>query len=378
KDRWRHEWRVNLTLDKNWEGTSKYRFYPDKQERYASQIFYGPEIKTTEASLAGWKKEIGVAEKPLKEPEISATVTPSEASWFKKFTYTATIKHPAKANMTVVLFVKKPGSNEKKSVPWSGYQYNPIIHFSDKSDTTELSWTVEKKDVFDEEDAGERSEFYIWYWDGYNEYNESEGSKFDGPTLLVNKAPEFVGVPKLNPVNGSIYTVYEYRFDINDLENDAVYGFLTIKDPLNEDRFTKTEKGEKGFIRFLVGPDQEIFTEDKLTKTNKGTFTSQYQLVYWDEGMDVKGERNTTPWFVGPNVSKIRIEHKVEPLKPESGKYDDVFEYTVGFKSSEKNTFWLDLTIYDSSNPKDAPPLPRKNLTVDAGTWGYAYWNIKP
>jgi hypothetical protein len=144
--------------------------------------------------------------------------------------------------MTVVLFVKKPGSNEKKSVPWSGYQYNPIIHFSDKSDTTELSWTVEKKDVFDEGDAGERSEFYIWYWDGYNEYNESEGSKFDGPTLLVNKAPEFVGVPKLNPVNGSIYTVYEYRFDINDLENDAVYGFLTIKDPLNEDRFNQNKR----------------------------------------------------------------------------------------------------------------------------------------
>jgi hypothetical protein len=165
---------------------------------------------------------------------------------------------------------------------------------------------------------------------------------------------------------------------VNDPENDAVYGFLSIKDPLNEDRFTKKEKGEKGFIRFLVGPDQEIFTEDKLTKTNKGTFTSQYQLVYWDEGMDVKGERKTTPWFVGPHVSKIRIEHKVEPLKPESGKYNDVFEYTVGFKSSEKNTFWLDLTIYDSSNPKDVHRLPRKNLTVDAGTWGYAYWNIKP
>jgi hypothetical protein len=381
EDKWRHEWRVNQTLAKNWEGTSKYRFYPDKQEKYASQVFYGPEIKTIEASLAGWKKEIGVAEKALRAPVLTAApVTPDADGWFKKFTYTAAITHPDRANMTLVLFVKKPGSNEEKPVPWRGYRYNPIIRSSDydESSSATVSWTVEKKEVFDEEDAGKRSQFYFWYWDGYNGYNEST-KPFEGPDLLVNKEPEFVGVPKLNPVNGSIYTVYEYRFDVNDPENDAVYGFLTIKDPLNEDRFTKTEKGEKGFIRFLVGPDQEIFTEDKLTKTNKGTFTSQYQLVYWDDGMDVKGERKTTPWFDGPHVSKIRNEHKVEPVKPESGKYNDEFKYEVGLKSSEKNTFWLELTIYDPSNPERTYTHPEtKNVTVDAGTWGYEYWNFNP
>ena len=386
KDGWRHEWRVNLTLDKNWEGTSKYRFYPDKQERYASQVFYGPEIKTTEASLAGWKKEIGVAEKALKEPELtSATVTPSKDYWFKKFTYTAEIEHPDRANMTVVLFVYKPGSKEWKPVPWRGYRYNPIIHSSDydESNSATVSWTVEKKEVFDEGDAGQRSAFHFWYWDGYNEYNESKGSKIDGPTLLANEAPEFVRAVTPSPEYGSTHTVYTYTFEVNDPDNDTVYGWLTITDPLNEEHVIEGT-GKEGVIKFRVGPGLGIFTEDKLREyintTNEALFTSQYRLEYWDEGMAVNGEEaKTTAWFEGPHVSLIRIEPKMEPPDPVSGKYADEFEYHVGFYSSKDNTFWLDLTIYDPSNPEHAhQTLRTKRLTVSADTTNYTSWKVKP
>ncbi|NQE54381.1 hypothetical protein C5S29_12385 [ANME-1 cluster archaeon GoMg3.2] len=386
KDRWRHEWRVNLTLDKNWEGTSKYRFYPDKQERYASQIFYGPEIKTTEASLAGWKKEIGVAEKALKEPELSsATVTPTKDYWFKKFTYTAEIEHPDRANMTVVLFVYKPGSKEWKPVPWRGYRYNPIIHSSDydESSSATVSWTVEKKEVFDEGDAGQRSAFHFWYWDGYNEYKESKGSKIDGPTLLANEAPEFVKAVTPNPEYGSTHTVYTYTFEVNDPDNDTVYGWLTITDPLNEEHVIEGT-GKEGVIKFRVGPGLGIFTEDKLreyiNKTNEALFTSQYRLEYWDDGMAVNGEEaKTTAWFEGPHVSLIRIEPKMEPPDPVSGKYADEFEYHVGFYSSKDNTFWLDLSIHDPSNPEHAhQTLRTKRLSVSADTTNYTSWKVKP
>jgi hypothetical protein len=385
KDGWQHEWRVNLTLDKNWEGTSKYRFYPTKQEKYASQVFYGPEIKTTEASLAGWKKEMGVAEKALKEPElIRATVTPTKDYWFKKFTYSAEIKHPDRANMTVVLYVYKPGSKEWKPVPWRGYRYNPIIRSSDydESDTVNVSWTVEKKEVFDEGDAGKSSQFYFWYWDGYNEYNESKGS-FDGPMLLANEAPEFVRAVTPSPEYGSTHTVYTYTFEVNDPENDAVYGWLTITDPLTEEHVIEGT-GEEGVIKFIVGPGLGIFTEDKLrgyiNETNEALFTSRYRLEYWDDCMAVKDEKpKNTTWFEGPHVSLIRIEPKMEPPDPVSGKYADEFEYHVGFYSSKDNTFWLDLTIYDPSNPEHGhQTLRTKRLRVSADSTNYTSWKVKP
>ena len=127
--KWKHEWTINLTLDKNWAGLCKYRFYPERWEKYASQVYYGPEIKML--SLSEWKEEIGFSDKVLEEPTITSTVNPPAEKWFKKFTYTAEINHPDRANMTVVLFVYKPGSNNWEPVPWRGDRFNPIINPSD-------------------------------------------------------------------------------------------------------------------------------------------------------------------------------------------------------------------------------------------------------
>ena len=385
KDRkWKHKWNVNLTLDKNWEGkTCRYRFYPEGQQKYTSQVYYGPEIKI-KVSLTDIMEDIGISDKPLEEPEIECEVTPKEGGWFKKFTYSAEIKHPDRANMTLLLFVYKPGSGEWKPVPWRKDRYNPIIRSSDydedKSNIATLSWTVEKKDVFDEGDAGKSSKFYIWYWDGYNEYNESKGS-FDGPELLVNHEPEFVIALKPKPEYGSTHTVYEYVFDLSDPENDTVYGWLTITDPLGEDHVIESA-GKEGSIQFRVGPGRGIFTEDKLreylNKTNETIFRSRYRLEYWDECMNVLRKTNSTDWFVGPNVSLVKVENKTPKVEPGRGKYADEFEYEVGFYSSKDNTFWLNLTIYDPSSPDHAHQSLSTTLRVDADTTNYTSWKIAP
>ena len=385
KDRkWKHKWNVNLTLDKNWEGkTCRYRFYPEGQQKYTSQVYYGPEIKI-KVSLTDIMEDIGISDKPLEEPEIECEVTPKEGGWFKKFTYSTEIKHPDRANMTLLLFVYKPGSGEWKPVPWRKDRYNPIIRSSDydedKSNIATLSWTVEKKDVFDEGDAGKSSKFYIWYWDGYNEYNESKGS-FDGPELLVNHEPEFVIALKPKPEYGSTHTVYEYVFDLSDPENDTVYGWLTITDPLGEDHVIESA-GKEGSIQFRVGPGRGIFTEDKLreylNKTNETIFRSRYRLEYWDECMNVLRKTNSTDWFVGPNVSLVKVENKTPKVEPGRGKYADEFEYEVGFYSSKDNTFWLNLTIYDPSSPDHAHQSLSTTLRVDADTTNYTSWKIAP
>lgn len=382
KDKWKYKWAVNLTLDKNWKGISEYRFYPEGRKEYASQIYYGPEIRTIEGILTGWKKDIGVSDKPLKKPIINSSVNPYMGRWFKKFTYTAEIKHPERANMTVVLFVYKPGTKEWKPVPWRGDRYNCIIHSSDydKNNVKIVNWTVEKKDVFNEEDAGKHSKFYIWYWDGYNEYNESKGY-FDGPDLLINREPQFVRALKPKPESGSTRDVYEYTFEINDPENDIIHGWLTIIDPLNRDHVIEGW-GKDGKISFRVGPNDGIFTEDKLrefiSKTNKSVFTSRYKLEYWDEGMKVIGKIKTTDWFEGPNISLVRVEPKVYPPEPGKGKYIDDFKYSIGFYSSKDNIICVNLTVFDPSNPKNFQTFPTKTLSVSADTTNYTSWKIKP
>ena len=377
---WKLEWDVNLTLDKNWAGYGKYRFYPENREKYASQVFYGPEIRST--SLSAWKEEIGFSDKVLKAPNITCTVTPERGMWFKKFTYTAEINHPDSANMTVALYVYKPESEDYKTVPWLGYRYNPIITPSDydTSNITTVTWTVEQKEIFDEEDAGKKSKFYIWYWDGYNENRVD----FYGPELLVNQKPIFVKRFKPKPEKGSTQSVYEYKFEIKDPDNDTVEGSLTVIDPVGEEHAIKGTYKDRN-LTFKVEPG-DIFTSDKLKSytisSEKSVFTSQYRLEYWDEGMMVNGETKMEPnkgWFTGPNVTAVTVTHIKPVVKSSTGTYADEFEYRLKFYSSKQNTITLNITIYDPSNrSKPWSPKEVKDLRVAADAEEPASWTIKP
>jgi hypothetical protein len=448
KSKWKHEWAVDLTLNKNWAGHGKYRFYPEKKEKYASQVYYGPEIKMP--SWSEWKEEIGFSDKVLEEPTITCTVNPpDEEKWFKKFTYTAKINHPDKVNMTVVLFVYKPGSDEWKPVPWRGDRFNPIINPSkylfsidavqieedlnrysisedlkkgfktkgfilsenatikkekadeweitsgekiyivkkegrklniyssdyDKKGNATVGWAVEKREVFDEEDAGKSSKFHIWYWDGWNEYNESKGYA-NGPTLLVNREPEFKGLLKLAPDPGSTHCIYEYKFEVNDSDGDTVQGLLTVIDPLIEEHIIEGLYKE-GNLTFRVGPDLGIFTDLGEYKN----FTSSYRLEYWDEGMMVDGETNQEPkdgWFTGPTVTEVIVKNTTPVVSPNRGTYADEFEYRIKFYSSKDNTISLNLTIYDPSNRSKPWPAGVIDLKVLADKEEPAIWKIKP
>jgi len=390
--KWRHEWNVTLTLDKNWAGYGKYRFYPEKKEKYASQVYYGPEIKML--SLSEWKEEIGFSDRALAEPEIEADVRPGEAMWFKEFTYTANITHPDRANMTVALFVYKPGSNDWKPVPWRGYTYNPIVKSTNYNDlnTVTISWTVEKSEIFDYKDGGEEpgkeSMFYIWYWDGCNEYEEITDGYFYGPRLLANHEPEFIEALPVSPGNGSTHAVYEYTFEVNEPDNETVHGYLTVIDPLGNERKFKEDPGKKGYIQFTIDPDQRVFTEEKLREytniTGKKTFTSSYKLEFWDDGMIANGtEAKIEPpgegWFKGPHVSLVKVIPVVTELNPKQGKYGAEYEFIVGIKSTKENTLLLMLNISDPSNPEHShQTFTTRNISVATDTIGYATWQVKP
>jgi hypothetical protein len=411
RSKWKHEWAVDLTLNKNWAGHGKYRFYPERKEKYRSQVYYGPEIKMP--SLSGWKEEIGFSDKVLKKPGITPTVNPPSEKWFKKFTYTAEINHPDKANMTVVLFVYKPGSNKWEPVPWRGDRFNPIVRSSDYDErkNATVSWTVEKEDIFDEKDAGKKStfsRFYIWYWDGWNEPDckKLESEDYDGPEVLekpelrVNHEPEYTEFSEITPDPGSTHCEYEYKFGVNDSDGDTVHGWLTITGPPKVEAWQTPDPpnetyiiggyGSGGNISFRVVPDRGIFTDKKveeyLKRTNKTFFTSSYRLEYWDEGMMVAGTTKTEPgkdvWFTGPNVTKVNVTYTEPIVSPNRGTYANEFEYRIEeFYSDRDNSIHLTLTIYDPTdrNKTWSPKIGRTiDLEVPAGGKKPASWKIKP
>ena len=373
KDDWKHEWTVDLILNEDWAGLSKYWFYPEGGEEDASQIYYGPEIKMR--ALSEWKEEIGYSKKALKEPKIACDVTPGEGKWFTEFTYTANITHPNRVDMTAALFVYKPGIETWEPISWRGYRYNHIITSSDydEHNTAKVRWSIEKMEIFNEADAGKESRYYIWYWDGDNEYNESSGYN-EGPMLLANHEPELERALPPEPEYGSTHNVYEYLFEVSDPDDETVQGWLTVIDPFNEEHLISGLYKE-GNLTFRVGPDLGIFTDLGEYKN----FTSSYRLEYWDEGMVVMGKTKTTEWFVGPNVSLVKVQPYGEPPKPERGKYADEFEYGASFYSSRDNTIWSYLTIYDPSDPEHAPQtFATKNLSVASDTTGRVTWRVKP
>jgi hypothetical protein len=295
--------------------------------------------------------------------------------------------------MTVALLVYKPGSDEWVPVA-KGRQYNYIINTSDydEQDKTTVTWTLDEGNVFDEDDTEKKSRFYIWYWDGWNkidcEKKQLEGYD-EGPELLANHEPQVAKLPELN-YEGSTSTVYEYSFDVEDDVNDTVYGLLTVIDPLdNSHSLSKVEKtGNKGVASFcfIVDPDSEIFTEDKLKQykniTGNDTFTSRYRFEYWDECRQMMGigERFLTDWFTGPTVTAVKVTYTEPEVSPNRGTYADEFVIRIEFYSSKTNTISLNLTIYDPSNrsPPWSPPEGVVDLKVPAGQTEPASWRVKP
>jgi hypothetical protein len=341
-------------------------------------------------SIPEWIQAIPASNTPLAVPTITANVEPEEGMWFKKFTYTAEIMHPDKADMTVVLFVYKPKSDDWVPVV-KGRRYNYIINTSDydEQDKTTVTWTVEWGNVFDEDDAGKRSMFYIWYWDGWNEIDceNSEREGYDeGPAILTNHEPLLAKPPELNYDIGSTSTVYEYSFDVSDDNNDTVYGLLTVIDPLNNPhsliKVEKTDVNGVASFRFIVDPDSEIFTENKLTlhknETGNDSFTSEYCLEYWDECKEVMGigKRFKTPIFSGPTVTAVTVTHTEPKVWPENITYADGFEIRMKFFSSKKNTISLTLTINDPSNRSQPWPSDVVDLEVPAGQSEPVVWNV--
>ena len=384
--KWKHNWTVNLTLDANWQGISQYQFYPkDRDKSYESQIYYGPSMKSEEDPRIKWKEDIGVSDKRLKAPEIESRVDPGVGKWFEEFTYTADITHHDSAKMTVALFVYKPGSEKWKPVPWRGGRYNPIIYPSDyHKDIATVSWTVDGEEVFAEADAENNSMYYIWYWDGYNEYtNEGVGTSSYGPELLHNREPD-VKALKPKPENGSTHTTYEYIFEVNDPDNDKVEGLLTVIDPLDGEHVIEGTYKD-GYLSFTVGPSLGIFSKEKLDEyinnSGKKAFTSQYRLEYWDEGIIAKGKTEEEPkegWFTGPNVTAVTVGHTKPKVKSPKGTYANEFVYRVVFNSSRDNTIKLNLTIYDPSNPNSTWYSGFSDLSIDADTEEPKSWTIKP
>lgn len=392
--KWEYEWTINLTLDKNWKGICKYQFYPeDRDERYGSQIYYGPEIKSIEEMYVGWKKDIELSDKRLKEPIIRCIVTPSEDRWCKPFKYTATIEHPDKANMTLALFVYKPGSDKYKLVLYKPYKENVVIKnqpgypFYNENSITVVEWIAEG--IFDENDANKPPyKYYIWYYDGWNEAEiHSEKSKnilTEPKNVLINNNPSIKGITP--PEDGSVRSTYIYKAEIEDPDkNDTIFVLLHVKDPLNRTRYLKPErierKNEIWDCLFVVSPESGIFSRkeavDAINKTENKSFTSEFQLEFQDECMKAAGKIKNTTWITGQNVSLVKVGLDSRPeVEPSEGKYTDKFKYTAWFYSSEDNILNVKLLIYNPSNSK----IVYSNSTevfIDAER-NFTSWVVKP
>jgi hypothetical protein len=365
-----HEWTVNLTLDKNWYGICKYQFYPEEWKTEASQIYYGPEISSKEERMMAWKEDIGVSDKRLDVPTMTCTVMPKEERWFKKFTYTALINHPDRINMTVALFVYKPGSKDWEFVPWKPYKDNAIISGDDyENGDASVKWTSEG--IFDEKDVNKPPyKYYIWYYDGYNE----DKVYFTGPEdVTENQEPTVTG--SVTPENGTIWTHFKYTADIHDKNaDDTVYISLYVKDPSDKavliGEKTVTIRGGNGNATWVV-PSNE-YPERIFTTENMGnnSFYSSFYFDYSDEGMVIMGSgKNTSDTIPGPYVKPANVAFINATVTPETGKYSDKFTYKAEFYTAENNTITATLRIYDPSNPSEYENFITKDVT---GT-GYIY-----
>lgn len=360
--KWKHNWTVNLTLDANWQGISQYQFYPkDRYKSYESQIYYGPEIKKEEERLSGWKKEIGFSDKKLRAPAITCDpVSPSEERWFKQFTYTAHITHPDRAQMTVALFV-----DTDELVPWKRYKDNAIIKKEDyENGVATVKWVSEG--IFDENDVNQPPyEYYIWYWDGYNQYDREKGKRHVGPdNVHGNYEPTVTG--SVTPGEGTFLDFYKYTAYITDENSDdTVYVTLYAQDPLNRtvllgEKPVKVKDGE-GNATWIVPSENcpDLFTAENLV--NK-SFLSSFYFEYSDEGMERTGmDKKQSDTIEGPDVKPANVTFMGASVTPETGKYSDRYTYEAKFYSSEENTITATLYIYDPSNLSEYKKYPKND-----------------
>ena len=313
-------------------GLASYRFYyiDESNKRHESDLFYGPELISynetkiiekyyygggggggghvsksrlkkvvkeilEEEQLEEWKRQIGRSDIPLSKPNITCNVTPEIGRWFKPFKYNATIKNPDRANISLGLFVYKPGSDMWELVKYKPYRSNALILknttklYNDKN-ITYIEW--DSIGIFDVSDVNKNTDYqyFIWYYDGYNE----EEVYFTGPENVTdNHEPVVIG--SLTPTNGSTHGTYIYKAEISDPDkDDAVFISLYVNDPLyplNESDpipmgMKKIEIREgTGNVTWEVSPASGVFSWEKLVRyineTGNASFCSSfYQRLF--------------------------------------------------------------------------------------------------
>jgi hypothetical protein len=410
----------NNIFENDCAGLASYRFYYSADgERHESEIFYGPELISynetkiieryyyggggggggghvsksrlekmvkeilEEEQLEEWKRQIGRSDIPLSKPNITCNVTPEVGRWFKPFKYNATIKNPDRANISLGLFVYKPGSDMWGLVKYKPYRSNVLIlknttKFYNDENVAYIEW--DSIGIFDVNDVNKNSldyQYFIWYYDGYNE-NEVF---FTGPeNVTENHEPNVNG--SVNPESGTFLTPFKFEAYINDLDgDDEVYISLYAKDPSNKmvpiGEKTVIIKGGKGNITWTVPSDE--YPEDIFTAENLGnkSFNSSFYFEYSDEGMEILGiSKKTSKSIPGPFVKPANVTFINATVSPEIGKYSDAFTYKAEFYSSENNTIHATLRIYDPSNPSEWEPFD-KNET-GTGTIYITWSEVSP
>jgi hypothetical protein len=325
-----------------------------------------------EEQLEEWKKQIGRSDKPLSKPTITCNVTPETGRWFKPFRYNATINNSNRVNMSLGLFVYKPGSDTWAVVEYTPYRPNALIlknttNFYNDENVAYITW--DSVEIFDDKDVNKSGyNYFIWYYDGYNEGEVH----FTGPeNVTENHEPSVNG--RVTPEKGTFLTSFKYAAYISDRDGyDTVYISLYAKDPSNRtvligEQTVKTKDGNEN-ATWIVPSDKysAIFTKANLG--NK-PFNSSFYLEYSDEGMIIEGkEPKNTSWFDGPNVRLVKTDLINASVNPKKGKYTDEFVYYAEFNSSRNNEITATLIIYDSNpnhpiiDPFEIPPF---NISAD-------------
>ena len=328
-----------------------------------------------EEQLEVWEKQIGHSDKPLSKPEITCNVTPDTGRWFKPFKYNTAIKHPNRANMSLGLFVYKPGSDTWALVKYHPYRSNALIlknttNFYNDENVASIKW--ESVGIFDETDVNKNSsdyKYFIGYYDGYNENK----IYFTGPeNVTENHEPSVTG--SVNPETGTFLTSFKYVASINDTDgDDTIFISLYVKDPSNRtvligEKIVKI-KGGKGNATWVVPSDEyqeKIFTAENLG--NK-SFNSSFYFEYSDEGMEIMGRgKKVSESITGPYVKPANVTFIDATVSPETGKYSDKFNYVAEFYTSANNTITAALRICDPSNPSNC-----KEFLMNESGMGYIH-----
>ena len=402
-------------------GIASFRFYyiDASDKRHDSDLFYGPELISynetkiiekyyyggggggggghvsksrlekmvkeilEEEQLEEWKREIGRLDKPISKPNITCNVTPETERWFKPFKYAATIKNPDRANMSLGLFVYKPGSGMWSIVKYKPYRSNVLIlknttKFYNDENITYIEW--DSIGIFDEEDVNKNSsdyQYFIWYYDGYNE----DEVFFIGPeNITENHEPSVNG--SVTPKIGTFIDSFKFEAYINDPDgDDEVYISLYAEDPSNKTVLigekTVKIKGGKGNTTWVVPSDE--YPKDIFTAKNLGnkSFNSSFHFEYSDEGMEIMGRgKKISDSIPGPYVKPANVTFINASVSPGTGKYSDKFTYKAEFFSSENNTIHATLCVYDPSNPSEWEPFD-KNET-GTGTIYITWSEVSP